>query len=85
MATLDDAHLTPYSELADLLDRLPLLLREARRARRLTTRAAGDQLHVAAATILRFEAGTDGSRQTAQAVLRWLDQGATTGEEPDRG
>lgn len=65
--------LTPYSELAGLLDRLPFLLREARRARRLTLRVAATQAGVAYATLYRVESGEDCQLSTVLALLRWLD------------
>lgn len=66
--------LTPYSELADVIGQLPLLLREARRARGLSQRAAAAQLGCSFATVSRVEAGEDCVLSNAVAVLRWLDQ-----------
>lgn len=65
--------LTPYAELADVLAALPTLLREARRARRLSMREAGRQLGMSASTVMRIEAGDGGALSNALAVLRWLD------------
>ncbi len=65
---------TPYPEIADVLGRLPVLLREARRARRLSVRAAAAQLGMSFATVSRIEAGEDCVLSNAVAVLRWLDQ-----------
>lgn len=70
--------LTSYAELAGLLASLPLLLREARRHRRLSVRAAGEQIGCSAATVCRVEGGDDCSMSNATAVLRWLDQPART-------
>ena len=67
--------LTTYVEVADLLEQLPRLLREARRARGLTLRATGLQLGVSNATVLRIEMGADFLLTHAVVVLRWLDQG----------
>lgn len=69
-----DNGLATYTELAEVLDRLPMILREARRQRRLSTRAAGRQVGVSGVTILRVEAGEDCTLSTAVAFLRWLDR-----------
>lgn len=65
---------TPYAELADVVGNLPLLLREARRARGLSQRAAATEIGVAFSTVHRIEAGQDCVLSNAVAVLRWLDQ-----------
>lgn len=65
--------LTPYTELAEVLNALPLLLREARRARGLSQRATADQLGFNFSTVSRIEAGRDCVLSHASAVLRWLD------------
>jgi ribosome-binding protein aMBF1 (putative translation factor) len=72
---------TPYAELADLIGSLPLLIREARRARQLSLRAAARELGVSFSTISRMENGEDCALSNAVAVLRWLDQapGGTDG------
>jgi len=64
---------TTYSELAAVLDCLPLLLREARRARKVSLRAVARELDVSFSTITRIEAGEDCNLSNAMAVLRWLD------------
>lgn len=65
---------TPYAELADVTTNLPLLLREARRARGLSMRTAADQLGMSFSTVQRIEIGQDCVLSNAVAVLRWLDQ-----------
>jgi transcriptional regulator with XRE-family HTH domain len=50
-------NLDTYDELADLLVQLPLLMREARRARGLRMRDVGQQVGMSASTICRIEAG----------------------------
>lgn len=70
---------TPYAELADIIGNLPLLLREARRARGLALRAAADELGMSFNTVTRIEQGTDCVLSNAVAVLRWLDQTAGKG------
>lgn len=71
---------TPYRELADVIGSLPLLLREARRARGISQRQAAAQLSMSFATISRMEAGHDCALSNAVAVLWWLDQ---TPEQPE--
>lgn len=65
--------LTPYRELAEIIDRLPLLTREARRARGLSLRMAADKIGISFNTVTRIEHGDDCSLSSAVAVLRWLD------------
>lgn len=67
-------HLATYAELADMIGLLPVLVREARRARQLSQRAAAAQLGVSFATVSRIEAGEDCVLSNAVIVLRWLDQ-----------
>lgn len=64
--------LTSYGELADVLANLPMLLREARRARGLSQRAAAQQIHMSYATVCRIEGGEDCALSNAMAILRWL-------------
>jgi transcriptional regulator with XRE-family HTH domain len=65
--------LTPYAELAGVIARLPLLLREARRARGLSLRATAKELGVSFSTVSRLEEGNDCALSNAVAVLIWLD------------
>lgn len=67
------AELTGYSEMAAVLGMLPFLLREARRARHLSLRKAGEQLDMSGSTIMRIESGEDTSVTTAITILRWLE------------
>lgn len=69
-----DCRPTPYAELADVIGRLPLLLREARRARGLSQRKAAAELGMSFSTVWRMEEGNDCALSNAVAVLRWLDQ-----------
>lgn len=64
---------TPYAEMAAVLDNLPLLLREARRARGLSERAAAAQIGLAFSTVHRMEHRAGYHVNAAVAVLRWLD------------
>jgi len=64
---------TTYSELAQVLASLPMLLREARRARKLSLRAVARELDLSFSTVTRIESGEDCVLSNAVAVLRWLD------------
>ncbi|MFF5212796.1 multiprotein-bridging factor 1 family protein [Streptosporangium sp. NPDC000396] len=66
---------TSYTELAEVLTALPLLMREARRARHLSQKQAAEQIGVAIATIRRIESGEGLHVGSALAVLRWMDTG----------
>lgn len=63
---------TTYLELADVLNSLPLIVREARRARNFSQKAAAEQIGVTDRTIRRLENGEDVNLSTAVALLRWL-------------
>ena len=65
---------TPYREIADVIGNLPLLLREARRARGLSLRATAKELRISFSTVDRIERGEDCALSNAVAVMRWLDQ-----------
>lgn len=65
--------LTPYGELVGLLDMLPRLLLEARRARGLTQATVAEQMGITGRTIRRVEDGQGCHVDTAAIVLRWLD------------
>lgn len=61
-----------YAEIAHVLSNLPLLLREARRARSLSMRAASREIGCGFTTIKRTEGGELPNVQTALLILRWL-------------
>lgn len=65
---------TTYSELAEVIAVLPMLLKETRRARGLSIRAAAEQLGMSFSTVNRIEHGDDHAVSNTVAVLRWLDQ-----------
>ena len=72
--------LISYAELASVLDNLPLLLREARRARGLSVRAAAELIDgVSFNTLSRLERGRDVNLSNATAIMRWLEQPAPSG------
>ncbi len=66
--------LTSYADLAAVVGSLPLLLRETRRARGLSMRAAAAEIGCSAPTIQRIETGADCALSNATAVLLWLDR-----------
>lgn len=68
----ESSGLTAYAELADVLEALPLLVREARRARELSIRSAGEQIGMDASTLWRIEQGASANTVTVAKVLRWL-------------
>lgn len=65
--------LSPYVELVEVLGLLPVLLREARRVRRLSLRAAAAQVGCSPSTLQRIEEGQDCALSNAVAELGWLD------------
>ena len=65
---------TSYRELADMLGMLPVLLREARRARGLSGRAAAADIGMNFSTLNRIEAGARFNSDALFPILRWLDQ-----------
>lgn len=79
----ESGELASYTELVDVLARLPVLLREARRSRRLSMQAAARQIGCSTSAVHRVEHSTgEASLYTAIAILRWLDAGGSTGGEP---
>ena len=67
-------HLTSFAELADILARMPQLVRDTRRARGQTLAEAGALCGANASTLLRVEQGKTCSLDNAVGILRWLDQ-----------
>lgn len=65
--------LTTYSELAAVIEALPMLLREARRSRGMSLRATASQIGCSFSTVYRFEQGQDANLSNAVAILRWLE------------
>lgn len=77
------ARQSTYAELVDVLDLLPRLLREIRRLRGLSLRAAADEIGVAFNSLSRFERGQDVLLSNAVAVLKWLDQPPVSAALPE--
>lgn len=65
--------LTGYDEMADVLEKLPLIVRETRRARRLILRDAAQQIGCSASTVMRFERGEGGTLDLVIRLLRWVE------------
>ena len=63
-----------YGEIVDVLDRLPLIVREARRQRRMSLRQMAAAVGCSFSTITRIEHGGDGNLANAILILRWLDR-----------
>lgn len=69
----EDGSPTPYAELAAVLDALPLLVREARRRRSHSLRAAEEETGVPFNTIRRLESGEAlPMMKHAAALLRYI-------------
>jgi len=66
--------LTSYTDIARQLERLPDLVRDARRARQLSLRVAAEQAGLSFTTLSRVENGGDCSLANAMLILLWLDQ-----------
>lgn len=68
---------TTYAELAEIIESLPLIVREIRRSRQLSLRAAAKEIGTNAPTLGRMEAGSDYTVSNLRAVLCWLNGGAS--------
>ena len=67
--------LSPYSELVTIVESLPLLVRETRRARRQSMREAARQTGLSGSTFCRLESGEHGIDLAGLvALLRWMDR-----------
>jgi transcriptional regulator with XRE-family HTH domain len=60
--------------MAEVFRNLPLIVREARRARGVSGRAAARQMGVDFNTLARLERGHDVRIDVIAPILRWLDQ-----------
>lgn len=64
---------TTYTELAEVIASIPVLIRDKRRRDGLSLREAGRQLDVSFSSVKRWEAGEAiGSTDELMALLRWL-------------
>lgn len=64
--------LSSYAELLDLLDHLPVLVREKRRREGLSIRRAAEQNDVSFSTLDRVEKGAECSLAVAKSLLAWV-------------
>lgn len=65
--------LTTYSELAAIIQHLPVLVEGRRRQERLTYRGAAEQAGVSLSTLWRVETGRGFTGGSLAAILCWLD------------
>ncbi len=73
MAELIEAELSSYADLAQTIEDMPVIVRSARRMRRLSLRATAAETGLSFMTIQRVESGHDFDSGTLVALLRWLD------------
>lgn len=78
----DDCELTPYSEMAQIISNLAFLVREKRRARRLSMRQVAIEIGINASTIHRLEHGKEVSTANLVSILAWLDWTYVNLEQP---
>ena len=69
----NNAKLTTYSELAEVLDQLPALVRAERRRRGVGRSQVAREIGVSSTLVARFEAGQGVALYNALLLLRWLD------------
>jgi transcriptional regulator with XRE-family HTH domain len=73
---VSDGKLTSYPELIQVLEALPILAREKRRAEGLSLRQAATQVGVSFSSMHRLENSKGDIRfDTILRVLRWLNRG----------
>ncbi len=82
MSTSNSNAPTPYSELIGVVEALPLLVRETRRRKGLSLRAAAQEIGVSFATVARAENGEDLVLSCAVALLRWVGSSSVDGDQP---
>lgn len=70
--------LTGYAEIIDVIENLPLIVREARRARGISLRQASEEIGISFSTLSRFEGRTEKvvgiQLEPVLLILDWLDQ-----------
>jgi len=66
--------LSTYAEIVDVLNVLPMIVREARRQHRLSLRQMAAEVGCSFSTIARIEDGNDGRVENAILILQWLDK-----------
>lgn len=73
--TSPNGHLAGYDDLIGVLETLPVILRETRRRKGLSTREAADQLGVSFSSVSRWERVGQcvPDRPAIIRILRWAD------------
>jgi transcriptional regulator with XRE-family HTH domain len=67
------AELSTFTEIVEVLDTLPIIVRNARRARHMSTRECARQIGLSFSTVNRIENAEEFSSVSLRAVLLWLD------------
>jgi len=65
--------LTSFGEMVQVLDELPIIVRNARRAKGMSQRQLAATLKLSPSTLSRIEDGREFSSVSLVAVLVWLD------------
>lgn len=65
---------TPFTEMVQVIDELPVILRNARRARGASLRDAAEQSGASFNALSRLERGKECSVSTLRSVLIWLNE-----------
>jgi len=65
---------TTFAEMVDVLDSMPVILLNARRARGLSMRDVAQRLGLSLSTVSRVEAGAEFSSTSLKAILLWLEE-----------
>ncbi len=65
--------LSTFAEIVEVLDTLPIIMRNARRARRLSVREVARQAGLSFSTVSRMENAEEFTSVSLRAVLAWLD------------
>lgn len=71
---MSDGAPTSYADLAQVIENLPLLVRENRRRRGLSLRASADEIGCGFTTLMRIEDGAGFNSRITVDLLRWLDR-----------
>lgn len=69
-----DCELTSYAEMIEVVQNLHMLVRERRRARRLSMRAAAGEMAIPVSVLHRMHNGSGVSLENLVMILNWLDR-----------
>ena len=69
-----------YQEIAVVLDRLPIVVQERRRALGISIRSAAKQIGISHSTLVRLEKGEDTYSRALMPVLRWVEDSYKQGK-----